>query len=153
MTAVRMKAAAACAPHGRSTEDLLVELAILGVLAERTEIYPSHLVGELRRRAPMLPAARIRPVLELLWQERRVARLWHRYLLPDRIPAVRARWLATIDRLRSDAGPHASDADGFANGRAILTAWDGWRVGAGAASRAERPSRRPMRGTGRSAHG
>lgn len=110
-------------------EDMLVELAILGVLAERTEIYPSSLVGELRRRAPLLPAVRVRPVLERLWQERRVARLWHRYLLPDRVPAVRSQWLEMIDRRRLDLEELEDVSDGYSSGRAIITAWDGWRMG------------------------
>lgn len=107
--------------------DVLVELAILGVLAERTEIYPSHLVGELRRRAPTLPSERVRSVLERLWEQRRVARLWHRYLLPDRVDGVRAKWLEMVDRRRDDLD--ALDP-GYAESHAILTAWDGWRVGA-----------------------
>ncbi|WP_076744872.1 hypothetical protein [Sphingomonas jeddahensis] len=113
--------------------DALTELAILGVLAERTEIYPSHLVGELRRRAPSVPAEAIRPALERLWRDRRVARLWHRYLLPDRVPAVRAKWLAMIDRRRADLEALDTHEDGYAEGRAVLLAWDGWRVGNGEA--------------------
>jgi hypothetical protein len=83
-------------------DDSLIELAILGVLAERREIYPSFLAGELRRRAPLLPTTRIRPVLEQLWADRRVARLWHRYMLPVDVPGVRDKWLAMIERRRSD---------------------------------------------------
>jgi hypothetical protein len=104
-------------------------LAILGVLAERTEIYPSHLVGELRRRLPSVPGAEVRPVLERLWNERRVARLWHRYLLPDRVPAVREKWLEMIDRRRDDLEALETNENGYSEGRAILLAWDGWRVG------------------------
>lgn len=111
----------------------LIELAILGILAERTEIYPSHLVGELRRRAPGLPPGEVRPVLERLWQERRVARLWHRYMLPDRVEAVRSRWLAMIERQREKLEAADTSPDAYAQGRATLIAWDGWRVGDGPA--------------------
>jgi hypothetical protein len=114
-----MTGAVAPAAQRLRMEDQLVELAILGVLAERTEIYPVHLVAELRRRAPLLPPERIRPVLQRLWQERRVARLWHRYLLPDRVPEVRRQWLAMIDRPRTQTAAYQA-------GRAILHAWDGW---------------------------
>lgn len=110
--------------------DTLIELAILGVLAERCEIYPSHLVGELRRRAPALPSNRVRPVLEHLWAERRVARLWHRYLLPARVPAVRDKWLAMLDRKREAFKADDGHLGGWRASRDILDAWDGWTVGA-----------------------
>jgi hypothetical protein len=110
-------------------DESLIELAILGVLAERTEIYPSHLIGELRRRAPGLPLERVRDVLERLWVERRVARLWHRYLLPDRVDAVRGKWLAMIARRRADYEALDELPNAYHDGRAILLAWDGWRVG------------------------
>lgn len=117
----------------RLMDDTLIDLAVLGVLAERTEIYPSHLVGELRRRAPSVPPEAIRPALERLWRDRRVARLWHRYLLPDRVPAVRAKWLEMIDRRRADLEALDTNEDGYTEGRAMLLAWDGWRVGNGEA--------------------
>jgi hypothetical protein len=120
-------------PDRPGMDEQLLELAILGVLAERTEIYPSHLVGELRRRAPALPAARVRPMLEELWQQRRVARLWHRYLLPDRVEAVRAQWLTMVDRRRADYDALDDLPDAYARGRAILLAWDGWHVDDGGA--------------------
>lgn len=109
-------------------DDALLELAILGVLAEHSEIYPAHLIRELRRCAPSLPLGRARLVLERLYDERRVARLWHRYLLPDRVAAVRARWLAMLDR--QERMPRASDpalAD-HRNARLLLCSWDGWSL-------------------------
>lgn len=124
-----MAASVVTQPHQRRMDEMLIELAILGVLAERTEIYPSHLVGELRRRLPSVPGAEVRPVLERLWNERRVARLWHRYLLPDRVPAVREKWLEMIDRRRDDLEALETNENGYSEGRAILLAWDGWRVG------------------------
>ncbi|WP_375271340.1 hypothetical protein [Sphingomonas sp.] len=107
--------------------ETLIELAILGVLAERTEIYPSHLIGELRRRAPSVPPERVSRVLVRLWEERRVARLWHRYLLPDQVGAVRARWLAMVECHRDELN---TLDPGYAGCHAILTAWDGWRAAA-----------------------
>lgn len=124
-----MTASVAPAGQARSMTDSMVELAILGILAERTEIYPSHLIGELRRRGPELPPAEVRPVLERLWQERRVARLWHRYMLPDRVEAVRSRWLAMIERQREKLEAADTSPDAYAQGRATLMAWDGWCVG------------------------
>lgn len=115
--------------HQRPMDEMLIELAILGVLAERTEIYPSHLVGELRRRVPAIAGGQVRPVLERLWRERRVARLWHRYMLPCRVPSVRDKWLEMIDRRRDDLEALETNENGYAEGRAILLAWDGWRVG------------------------
>lgn len=109
-----------------ASDDLLIELAILGVLAEQCEIYPSFLIGELRRRAPGLAEGRIRPVLERLWTERRVARIWHRYLLPRDVPRVRDKWLAMIDRKRPDFEATDGDLSGWRASRAILTRWDGW---------------------------
>ncbi|WP_066780436.1 hypothetical protein [Sphingomonas sp. CCH5-D11] len=123
-----MTASVATPPHQRGDE-MLIELAILGVLAERTEVYPSHLVGELRRRLPCVAGEEVRPVLERLWREKRVARLWHRYLLPDRVPAVRKRWLEMIDRRREDLEALESNENGYVEGRAALLGWDGWRVG------------------------
>jgi hypothetical protein len=110
-------------------DDNLIELAILGVLAERREIYPSFLAGELRRRAPLLPAARIRPVLEQLWADRRVARLWHRYMLPVDVPGVRDKWLAMIERRRTELESMEECTNAYEAGRATLDAWDGWTIG------------------------
>jgi hypothetical protein len=116
-------------PHPGRMDDPLIELAILGVLAERTEIYPSHLVGELRRRAPGIPPAGVRVVLERLWEQRRVARLWHRYMLPGQVATVRDKWLAMIERRRGDYEALEASLNAYEDGRAILLAWDGWRVG------------------------
>ena len=107
-------------------DDAAVEVAILELLAERAELYPSHLIGELHRRTPGLAPARVRPVLDRLFAERRVARLWHRYLLPEAVAGVRAHWLARLesraDRLASDRGdPHAVNPT-----RAALRSWNGW---------------------------
>ena len=49
------------------------------------------------------------------------------------MPAVRAKWLAMIDRRRADLEALEPNEDGYSKGRAILLAWDGWRVGAGEA--------------------
>ena len=111
-------------------DDQLVELAILGILAERSEVYPPYLVSELRRRAPMLRVELVGPVLERLWRERRVARLWHRYLLPDRVPTVRARWLSMIEHSRTSRAAREAAGAAYDDGQALLQTWDGWRIGA-----------------------
>lgn len=112
------------APAPDAIDDVTVERAILALLAERSEIYPAQLAGELRRRVPTLATERVPVVLDRLWRERRVARLWHRYLLPDRVDAVRARWLAAVEQ-RRDARDRIDPA--YAAGHALLCAWDGWR--------------------------
>ncbi|MFV1920943.1 hypothetical protein VPH46_16155 [Sphingomonas sp. MJ1 (PH-R8)] len=68
----------------------------------------------------------MRAALERLLTERRIARLWHRYLLARDVDAVRAKWLEAIDRqatcIDADlAGPHAS-----LDAREFLTRWDGY---------------------------
>lgn len=115
--------------HRPRMTDAAIETAILDLLAERVEIYPSFLIGELRRRHPALPDEAIRPVLERLWFERRVARLWHRYMLPRDVDAVRAKWLTTIERRRADFERMDPRPEAYDESRAILQAWDGWTVG------------------------
>lgn len=106
--------------------DRLVARAILGVLADRTELYPSELVGDLRRRAPDLPPERVRPVLARLFAERQVARLWHRYLLPGDVARVRAAWLAM---LRAQRHKFVGLETRYEATRDRITRWDGWRIG------------------------
>lgn len=111
-----------------TADETLLERSILDLLATRREIYPSHIVGELRRRDRGLPVERTRKVLERLFVERRVARLWHRYILARDVEAVRAKWLAMIDRqaARIDADP--ADPSASQDARDIVSRWDGWRV-------------------------
>jgi len=109
-------------------EETCLERAILDLLAGEPESYPSHIVGALRRRDTDLPLERTRGVLERLFVERRVARLWHRYLLARDVDAVRGKWLAMIDRQaeRIDADP--ADPDALHDARDLITRWDGWRI-------------------------
>ena len=95
------------------------------------ENYPSFLVGKLRRRHPTLPPGKIRTVLERLWFERCVARMWHRFVSTRDVDVVRAKWFATIDC--RPAGFERIDArpDAFEESRAILNSYDGWVIKAG----------------------
>lgn len=115
-------------PIRTAEDETLIEDAILDLLATRREIYPSHMVGELQRLNPGLPLELTHDVLERLFAERRVARLWHRYILPHDVDAVRAKWLAMIERQakRIDADPF--DAAMSRDARDLVTRWDGWRV-------------------------
>lgn len=110
-------------------DDTAIEAAILALLGERTEIYPSHIVGALRRTHPALPAARVRPALERMFAERRVARLWHRYLPPEAVGRVRAQWLAMLERQAGRLARDTGDPHAVREARAILEGWDGWRFG------------------------
>lgn len=108
-------------------DDLRLEQAILALLAQKQEIYPSHMIGLLRAQDASLPLTRTRDVLERLFAQRRVARLWHRYLLARDVDAVRAKWLGMIARLgdQLDSTMHRGAAR---DGHAILTSWDGWKL-------------------------
>lgn len=91
-------------------------------------------MADLQRRHPGLRVRRTRAVLERLFAERRVARLWHRYLLAGDVEAVRARWLERIQHqaARIDADPAAPGASAAA--RALVAQWDGWRIQTGGGS-------------------
>lgn len=71
---------------------------------------------------------RMREVPERLFVEGLVALLWRRYLLARDVGAVRAKWLAMIDRqaARIDADP--ADPSASQDARNIVSRWDGWRV-------------------------
>lgn len=115
-------------PTDTMIDETQLEHAILDLLTTRREIYPSHMIGELRRCDPALPVERTRDVLERLFAERRVARLWHRYILPGDVDLVRGKWLAMIDRQaeRIDADP-AGPATSH-DARALIMRWDGWQL-------------------------
>ena len=108
-----------------ASDDVRLEQAILDLLATHREIYLSPMIQALRRRHPDLRVERTRAVLERLLSERRIARLWHRYLLARDVEVVRATWLERIDRQAAgiDADPAAPQASRDA--RAFLTRWDG----------------------------
>ena len=104
--------------------DAPLEMAILALLDIRAEMYPAHLVTALRRRDPGLAIERTRIVLDQLFAERRVARLWHRYMLPRDIEKVRAIWLDGIARY--DTALHdIADPDGT---QRLILGWDGWHI-------------------------
>lgn len=65
-------------------------------------------------------------MLERLFAERRVARLWHRYMLPDAVEAVRARWLAMIKLQGARLDADLDDPHAWGEARRLLRAWDGW---------------------------
>ena len=115
-------------PTQTDIDETPLEHAILDLLATRREIYPTHIIGELQRRHPSLPLERTCDVMERLFTERRVARLWHRYILACHVEAVRAKWLATIDRQanRIDADPLARAM--FHDARDFVMRWDGWHL-------------------------
>jgi hypothetical protein len=108
-----------------------VERAVLALLDAEPELYPSQVAARLGDDAS--PDG-LRPLLGRLLAERRVARLWHRYLLADAVDAVRTRWLSTIDahcdRLRGDGG----DPGTCARARHLVEGWDGWQFADGEAS-------------------
>ncbi|RZM34851.1 MAG: hypothetical protein EOP67_14870 [Sphingomonas sp.] len=105
-------------------EDVRLELAILDLLKTRREVYPTHLIDALRERDAGLRVRGLGDVLEKLFREQRVARLWHRYMLPHDVGAVRRKWLAAIDdRI---GGPETDTGDAVAIGRRLLERWDGW---------------------------
>ena len=89
----------------QAIDDAAVETAILDMLAERAERYPAHLVSDMRRRGFKLPPVRVRTTLDRLFADRRVARLWHRYLLPEAVSEVRTRWLSMLDGRSERLGP------------------------------------------------
>jgi hypothetical protein len=109
-----------------TTDETGLERAILDLLATCRELYPSQLAAALQRRDAGLPLDRARDVLDRLFAERRVARLWHRYLLPGDVEQVRATWLEKIDRhaARIDAAP--ADPASSRCARDLVIRWDGW---------------------------
>ncbi len=107
-----------------------LERAILDLLADRREVYPSHLVGALRKQDATLPLHHTRHVLERLFCERRVARLWHRYMLPRDVGRVRGEWLAMIDRQSSRLISDLDDQGATSVARHVLASWDGWSLDA-----------------------
>lgn len=113
---------------GMTDHQTLLARAILDLLGEGSELYPSTIAGQVRRRHPGLDPAGVRPMLERLFAERRVARLWHRYLLPGDVPAVREKWLAMIDRQRDRLTQDLADGHAWQHARALLLGWDGWRL-------------------------
>lgn len=108
-------------------DDLRLETAILALLERTSEVYPSHMIGLLRAQDATLPVARTRDVLERLFVQRRVARLWHRYLLARDVDAVRAKWLGMIERHGAEL-ESSMDAGASRYGHMVLTSWDGWRL-------------------------
>ena len=114
--------------RGAATGDIRLECAVLELLETRPEIYPAHLGTALRDQDAALAIHGLGDVLEKLFREQRVARLWHRYMLPGDVGAVRRKWLAAIDR--RTAG-HDEDTDAaVADGRLLLQGWDGWTLDA-----------------------
>lgn len=109
-------------------ENIRLERAILNLLETQCEIYPAHLAGALRERDAALPVHGLGGVLEKLFREQRVARLWHRYMLPDDVGAVRRKWLAAIDDRTGE--PDAGTGDAVARGRRLLESWNGWSLDA-----------------------
>lgn len=109
------------------SDDLRLERAILALLEHEREVYPSHMIGLLRAQDATLPFARTRDVLERLFAERRVARLWHRYMLARDVDAVRAKWLDMIT-LHGAQLNSTMDAGAASDGHAMLTSWDGWQL-------------------------
>jgi hypothetical protein len=94
--------------------------AIVALLGATPEMYPRQVAKRLGLEVDRAAAA-----LERLYEGGAVARLWGRYLLPDAVPAVRARWLLAIDahcaRLEeTGAGPDTCDA-----ARELVSAWEG----------------------------
>ncbi|MFV0624402.1 hypothetical protein ACBY01_10380 [Sphingomonas sp. ac-8] len=110
-------------------DETKLERAILALLADRRELYPSQIIGALRRHDAGLPLHHARAVLERLIAERRVARLWHRYLLPRDVEEVRATWLAMIDRQAARLDADLATTGAADEARALLTGWDGWQLG------------------------
>ena len=110
-----------------SPEEARMDAVILAMLDRERELYPSQMFAVLRRDHRDLPLRRTRAVLARLFAERRVARLWQRYLLPRDIEAVRADWLARIDRhaalLDAMEDDEASD-----DARDMVRRWMGWGV-------------------------
>jgi hypothetical protein len=94
--------------------------AILALLGAAPELYPRGVAARLGLGTDAVAAA-----LERLYAGGRVGRLWNRYLLPDAVPAVRARWLRAIDahcaRLEAEgAAPGTCD-----RAREVVRAWEG----------------------------
>lgn len=65
---------------------------------DATRIYPPQMAGELKPRQADISIVRMHDVLEHLFAEHRVARLWHRYLLPSDVRKVRTKWLDRLQR-------------------------------------------------------
>ena len=121
-------------PAQCSIDETPLERAILDLLADRREVYPSHLVGALRKQDATLPLHHTRHVLERLFCERRVARLWHRYMLPRDVGRVRGEWLAMIDRQSSRLISDLDDQGATSVARHVLASWDGWSLDASSRS-------------------
>ncbi|MEI5689073.1 MULTISPECIES: hypothetical protein [Sphingomonas] len=105
-----------------------LEQAILDLLATRPEIYPAQMVGELKPRHAGISLARMHDVLECLFAEHRVARLWHRYLLPSDVRKVRTKWLDRLQPYADQLGATGTYFAMFQTARDIVTHWDGWSV-------------------------
>ena len=112
----------------KTMDNRKLEQTILDLLATRPEIYPSQMAGELERRHAGLSLARMHDVLEHLFAERRVARLWHRYLLPSDVRDVRSKWLDRLQRQTDRLGATSTYPAIFQTARDIVTHWDGWSV-------------------------
>ena len=115
-------------PTTTAIDETMIERAILDLLKTRREIYPSHIIGEFRRSHAGLPLDRTRDVLERLFIERRVARLWHRYMLPADVEAVRAKWLGLIERQAERIDAVAVDPATSRDARDLVMRWDGWSM-------------------------
>lgn len=109
-------------------DETSLELAIFDLLADRPESYPLHIVGALRQHDPSLPLERTGDVLERLFVERRIARLWHRYLLTRDIEVVRSKWLATIERQAAGIDADPGDPNASHHARDLIMRWDGWHI-------------------------
>ena len=105
-----------------------LEQAILDLLATRPEIYPSQMASELKPRHADISLIRMHNVLERLFAEHRVARLWHRYLLPSDVRKVRSKWLDRLQRYADQLGAIGTYPAMFQTARDIVTHWDGWSV-------------------------
>lgn len=110
-----------------SPEEARLDAVILAMLDRERELYPSQMFAVLRRDHGDLPLLRTRAVLARLFAERRVARLWQRYLLPRDIEAVRADWLARIDR-HSALLDAMEDDEASDDARDMVRRWTGWGV-------------------------
>lgn len=115
------------------TDDDRLASAILDALDSERELYPADLIELMLARYADLPLDRTAVVLDRLFADRRVARLWHRYLLPRDVETVRATWLANIkhygSRLSANLDDHASTGDAWQ----MVRDWDGWQLGNGGA--------------------
>lgn len=102
---------------GAMVDETCLAHANFDLRADLSDGGPPHTVGALRQLDRHLPLERARDTLERLCARRRLARLWHRYLLTNDITAECCKWRAAFERQTARIDAHASRSNASRNVR------------------------------------